>query len=151
MPRLVFYQPDIAQNLGTMLRLAASMQCEAHVIEPCGFPFSAKGLRRAGMDYLDHVTLITHIDWDAFEDYRAANPGALALLTTKGAIPYTRHNYSETDYLMVGRESAGVPDDVHAIADIRLVIPMAKETRSLNVAVSLAMVVGEAMRQLHRF
>ena len=152
MPRFVFYQPDIAQNLGTMLRLAASMNCEAHVVEPCGFPFSAKALRRSAMDYIDHVTLHTHIDWEAFLQYRTNfAPGRLVLLTTKGRLPYTELTYEDSDYLLVGRESAGVPYDVHENADERIVIPMAKEMRSLNVAVSLAMVTGEAMRQLKRF
>ena len=151
MPRFAFFEPDIAQNLGTMLRTAASLECPAHVIEPCGFPFSAKGLRRAGMDYLDHVDLTTHMDWEAFQAYRTDNPGRLVLLTTKASVPYTQHQFADSDYLLVGRESAGVPEEVHAASDNRVLIPMAGSTRSLNVAVSLAMVAGEAMRQLGRF
>ena len=151
MIQFVLYQPDIAQNVGTMLRLGAALNCPVHIIEPCGFPFSAKALRRSAMDYIDHVQLTTHMDFDAFERYRHDTPGRLCLLTTKAATPYTQISFADDDYLLVGQESAGVPEDIHRLADRRLLIPMAKNTRSLNVAVSLGMVAGEALRQTQQF
>ena len=151
MLQFVLFQPDIAQNVGTMLRLGAATGCPVHVIEPCGFPFSAKALRRSAMDYIDHVDLHTHIDMEAFEQYRSDNPGRLCLLTTKASKPYTGVDFAGSDYLLVGQESAGVPENIHKLADFRVFIPMAAHIRSLNVAVSLGMVVGEALRQTGQF
>lgn len=142
--RLALYQPDIAQNAGAMLRLAACLDLPVDVIEPCGFVFGDAKLRRAGMDYLDHVELVRHISWAAF---RPTVPGRLVLLTTKGSILYTDAAFRPDDTLMVGRESAGVPDEVRDSADLRLRIPMRRGLRSLNVALAAAMVLGEAMRQ----
>lgn len=149
MPSLVIYQPDIAQNLGTMLRLCACMGIDAHIIEPCGFPLSDAALRRAGMDYIDHVHITRHISWSHFQDWRKKNhpETRLVLLSTKASAPYTDFQYQPDDFLMVGRESAGVPDDVHNASDARVLIPMQGGMRSLNVAISAAMVVGEALRQ----
>jgi tRNA (cytidine/uridine-2'-O-)-methyltransferase len=142
--RLALYQPDIAQNTGAMLRLAACLGVPVDVIEPCGFVFADSRLRRAGMDYLGHVDLVRHLSWDAF---RATVPGRLILLTTRGAVAYTETAYQPGDTLMVGRESAGVPDAVHDAADLRVRVPMRPGLRSLNVALAAAMVLGEALRQ----
>jgi tRNA (cytidine/uridine-2'-O-)-methyltransferase len=144
--RLVLYEPDIPQNAGTLLRLAACLGVAVDLIEPCGFILDDRRLRRAGMDYLDGVALTRHAAWDT---YRAAAPaGRLVLLTTRGAVAYTDFGFAADDRLMVGRESGGVPDAVHAAADTRLRIPMAPGLRSINVACAAAMVLGEALRQL---
>lgn len=143
--RLALYQPDIPQNTGTMLRLAACLGLAVDLIEPCGFVWDDRRLRRSGMDYLDGVNLVRHESWAAFR--AATHPGRLVLLTTSGAIPYTEFAFRPSDTLMVGRETAGVPAEVHASADARIVIPMAPGARSLNVAVAAAMAVGEALRQ----
>jgi tRNA (cytidine/uridine-2'-O-)-methyltransferase len=145
--RLALYQPDIAQNTGTILRLAACLSVEAHVIEPAGFPTSDRAFRRAGMDYLDHVRLVRHLSWVAFETWRRERALRLVLFTTRGARSYLDHRFGTDDILLFGRESAGVPDEVHAAADARLVIPMRPGLRSLNVAMSCAMALGEALRQ----
>ncbi len=145
---LALYQPDIPQNTGTMLRACACLGVAAAIIEPAGFPISDRNFRRAGMDYLDKVDLTRHISWRAFEEWRAASGRRLALLTTKGAQPYTEFAFKPGDIVMVGRESAGVPDEVHERADARLVIPMRMNLRSLNVAVAATMVIGEAIRQI---
>ncbi len=148
---LALFQPDIPQNAGTMLRLCACLGVDAALIEPAGFPMSDRHLRRAGMDYLDHVRIERHVSWRAFEDWRATNGRRLALLSTRGETPYTEFAFSPGDIVMVGRESAGVPDEVFAAADARLVIPLRAGLRSLNVAVAAAMVLGEALRQTHDF
>lgn len=143
--RLVLFEPDIPQNAGTLMRLAAGLGVSLDLIEPCGFVLDDRRLRRAGMDYLDHLDWVRHHSWDA---YLAARPvGRLVLLTTRAAVPYTDFAFAATDRLLVGRESAGVPDAVHDAADARLVIPMRPPARSLNVAISAAMVLGEALRQ----
>ena len=149
--RLALYQPDIPQNTGAMLRLAACLAVGVDIIEPCGFPFSNKGLRRSGMDYLDHVDLIQHDGWSAFESKARANSQRLILLTTQAATSYTDTAFRKDDIILVGRESAGVPADVHERADQRVLIPMAPETRSLNVALSSAIVLSEALRQTGGF
>jgi tRNA (cytidine/uridine-2'-O-)-methyltransferase len=149
--RLALYQPDIPQNAGTMIRMAACLGVAVDIIEPAGFPVSDRHFRRAGMDYLDHVSVRRHVSWSTFNTERMAENARLVLLTTKAAVPYTAHRFQPGDILMVGRESAGVPDDVHAAADARVVIPMRPEMRSLNVAISAAMVLGEALRQIAGF
>jgi tRNA (cytidine/uridine-2'-O-)-methyltransferase len=146
--RLALFQPDIAQNAGAMLRLAACLDVPVDLIEPLGFVFGDARLRRAGMDYLDHVTVARHASWDAF---RRQVPGRLILLTTQAEISYDEAAYAMTDTLMVGRESAGVPDEVHAAADLCVRIPMRPGLRSLNVALAAAMVLGEALRQTKGF
>jgi tRNA (cytidine/uridine-2'-O-)-methyltransferase len=146
--RLALYQPDIPQNTGAILRLAACFGLPVDVIEPCGFVFDDRRMRRAGMDYLDHVELHRHRSWEAYQAARADVPGRLVLLTTKGAIPHTDCRFEAPDSLLLGRESAGVPDEVHEAADIRIRIPMRSGLRSLNVAMAAAIVAGEAMRQL---
>lgn len=146
--RLVLYQPDIPQNAGTLMRLAACLGVPVDLIEPCGFALDDRMFRRAGLDYLDHVDLTRHISWEDYHRGRdEAGAGRLVLISTKGDIVYTRYEFRPTDDLMVGRESAGVPDEVHALADGRVRIPMAAHLRSLNVAVAAGMVLGEALRQ----
>ena len=144
---IALYQPDIAANTGTILRLAACLQLQGHIIEPAGFPVSDRAFRRAGMDYLDQVSLTRHASWDSFEQWRRGAGLDLALLTTRAAQPYLTHAYRADEVLMFGRESSGVPDEVHAAAGARLTIPMPGGLRSLNVALACAMVVGEALRQ----
>ncbi len=146
--RLVMYQPDIAQNLGACLRLAACFGLEMHVVEPCGFPLDDKRLRRSGMDYIDQVTLIRHSSWETFCTYRSEHAGRLLALTTKASAPHHQMTYVKDDYLLVGQESAGLPEHVHAMVDNRLIIPMREGMRSFNVAMSAAIVAAEAMRQL---
>jgi tRNA (cytidine/uridine-2'-O-)-methyltransferase len=146
--RVALYQPDIPQNTGTILRLTACLGIEAHLIEPAGFPTSDRAFRRAGMDYLDQVTLTRHASWDAFESWRRAQQLRLVLFTTRAANRYLDHAFEQRDILMFGRESAGVPDEVHRAADVRLTIPIRPGLRSLNVAMACAMAVGEALRQV---
>jgi tRNA (cytidine/uridine-2'-O-)-methyltransferase len=147
MMRIALFEPDIPQNTGTILRLAACLGVEAHIIGPAGFPVSDRAFRRAGMDYLDHVAIMRHTGWQAFEAWRATAGARLILLTTTAHVSYLDHAFRRDDVLLFGRESAGVPEKVHSAADARLVIPMRKGLRSLNVAMAAAMAVGEAMRQ----
>jgi len=149
--RIALYEPDIPQNAGTILRLAACLGVEAHIIEPAGFPVSDRAFRRAGMDYLDQVTIVRHASWDAFATWRGAAGSRLMLLTTHGNVSYLDYAFEAGDTLLFGRESAGVPEKVHQAADARLVIPMRLGLRSLNVAVACAMVLGEALRQTGGF
>ena len=146
--RLALYQPDIPQNTGAILRLAACFGLPVDVIEPCGFVFDDRRMRRAGMDYLDHVELHRHRSWEAYRAARAGEAGRLVLLTIKAEVPHTEVRFEGADSLLLGRESAGVPEDVHAAADVRIRIPMRAGRRSLNVAMAAAIVAGEAMRQL---
>jgi tRNA (cytidine/uridine-2'-O-)-methyltransferase len=146
--RLALYQPDIPQNTGAILRLAACFGLPVDVIEPCGFVFDDRRMRRAGMDYLEHVALRRHSSWEAYQASRSGIGGRLILLSTKSARPYTECQFLATDTLLLGRESAGVPEEVHAAADLKLRIPMQAGLRSLNVAMAAAIVAGEAMRQL---
>lgn len=149
--RLALFEPDIPQNAGAMLRLAACLEVPVDVIEPCGFVFADRRLRRAGMDYLDRVALRRHVSWPAFLAARGKGSGRLVLLTTGAETPYVAFRFHADDVLLVGRESAGVPDAVHAAADARLHVPMAAGMRSLNVATAAAMVLGEALRQTRGF
>jgi tRNA (cytidine/uridine-2'-O-)-methyltransferase len=148
--QIALFQPDIPQNTGTILRLCACLNVEAHIIEPAGFPVSDRHFRRAGMDYLDQVTIMRHASWAKFEQWRREKGFRLILFSTKGARPYLDHSYAASDILLFGRESAGVPDDVVAAADARLVIPIEPGLRSLNVAMAAAMALGEALRQTRR-
>ena len=145
--QIALYQPDIAQNTGTILRLAACLGVAAHIIEPAGFPVSDRAFRRAGMDYLDRVALTRHASWTAFEQWRRGAQLSVVLLTTRATTSYLDHRFAPNDVLLFGRESSGVPDAVHAAADTRLTIPLRAGLRSLNVAMACAMVVGEALRQ----
>ena len=145
--RIALYQPDIPQNTGTILRLCACLGIEAHIIAPAGFPTSDRAFRRAGMDYLDKVALVRHESWQAFESWRKAERLRLLLFTTGAELSYLDYVYQSYDVLLFGRESAGVPADVHQAADARLRIPMRPGLRSLNVALASAMAAGEALRQ----
>jgi tRNA (cytidine/uridine-2'-O-)-methyltransferase len=148
--RLVLFEPDIPQNTGTLLRLAACWNLGVDVIFPCGFIFDDRRMKRAGMDYLDDVEVKRHASWAAYQAWRAeyaALAGRLLLLSTKAAAPYQTFAYRADDSIMVGRESSGVPDAVHAAADHRLVIPLRPGMRSLNVALAAAIVTAEAQRQ----
>lgn len=145
--RIALYQPDIPQNTGTILRLCACLDVEAHIIEPAGFPVSDRHFRRSGMDYLDQVTIVRHISWTHFNAWRSETGLRLVLFTTKGATPYLRQSYTGDDILMFGRESAGVPDAVAEAADVRVVIPIREGMRSLNIAMAASMALGEALRQ----
>lgn len=142
--RLALYQPDIPQNAGTILRLAACLGVAVDVIGPAGFDMSDRNLRRAGLDYLNHVEIARH---RSFEAYRTQRSGRLVLLTSAGDTAYTDFGFVHDDTLLLGRESAGVPESVHAIADARLRIPMRTGLRSLNIAVAAGIVLGEALRQ----
>jgi tRNA (cytidine/uridine-2'-O-)-methyltransferase len=144
---LALFQPDIPQNTGTILRLCACLGVSAHIIEPAGFPISDRHFRRAGMDYLDRVNLTRHDSWSKFEEWRNEAGSRLVLFTTKADGSYLDFRYKSDDVLLFGRESAGVTDAVAAAADARLVIPIRPDLRSLNVAMSAAMAVGEALRQ----
>ncbi len=141
--RLVLFLPDIPQNCGALLRLGACMGVPVDIVEPCGFVFGDARMRRAGMDYLDQVQLTRHASWHAF---RQSHRGRLVLLTSKGDIGYTDFAFAPDDAIILGRESAGVPEHVHAQADARLRIPMKSGLRSINVAQAGAMVLGEALR-----
>jgi tRNA (cytidine/uridine-2'-O-)-methyltransferase len=145
--RIALYQPDIPQNTGTILRLCACLGIEAHIIEPAGFPSSDRALRRAGMDYLDAVALTRHASWRDFESWRSRRNCRLVLFTTKATSSYLDFTFAANDALLFGRESAGVPETVHAAADARLLIPMRLGMRSLNVAMAAALAAGEALRQ----
>jgi tRNA (cytidine/uridine-2'-O-)-methyltransferase len=151
MLHLALYQPDQPGNTGTILRTAACFGIAVEIIEPCGFPFSDKALHRAGMDYLPQVAIRQHVDWASFEAWRAIEQRQLVLLTTKGTIRHVDHGFGATDILMVGQESAGVPDAVHIAADARIMLPLQPGLRSLNVAIAAAMVLGEALRQTGGF
>lgn len=146
--RLALYEPDIPQNTGALLRLAGCLGLAVDLIEPAGFVLSDRRLRRAGMDYIDLAPLQRHASWPAFD---AARRGRLVLLTTRGDTRYTDFAFAPTDILLVGRESAGVPDAVHRRADARIRVPMTARARSLNVALAAAMVLSEALRQTSGF
>lgn len=148
---LALYQPDIAQNTGTLMRLGACLGVPVALIEPAGFPTTDRAFRRAGMDYLDQVALTRHASLAAFEAWRHAAGHRLVLLTTAGDVGHLDVAYRPGDVLMVGRESAGVPEAVHAAADVRVVIPMRPGLRALNVAIAGAIVLGEALRQTGGF
>lgn len=146
--RMSFYQPDIPQNLGTSIRLSACFGVPMDIIEPCGFPLTAKALRRSVMDY-GGIADVHRID--SFENYLTdarQNNARLVLFTTKGATPLQDFKFQPNDRLVFGRESAGVPDEVHAACDCRVVIPMAPEARSINIATAAAIAVWEAKRQV---
>lgn len=149
--RIALYEPDIPQNTGTILRLCACLGLEAHIIEPTGFPVTDRAFRRAGMDYLDRVAITRHGSFQAFEDWRRAERLKLVLLTTAADTSYLDHAFRTDQVLLVGRESAGVPEAVHAAADVRLRIPIEEGLRSLNVAMAVALVAGEALRQTGGF
>lgn len=147
--RIALFQPDIPQNTGTLIRMAVCLGLPVDIIEPCGFIFDDKGLKRAGMDYLEKADLTRHVSWDEFLKNRA--PGRLILCTTKSSTSYTDFTYHPDDIILMGRESCGAPEEVHQTVDGRVRIPMMPEERSLNIALSCAIVTGEAMRQTGLF
>ena len=149
--RIALYEPDIPQNTGTILRLCAGLGIEAHIIEPAGFPVTDRAFRRAGMDYLDQVSLTRHGSFADFEEWRARERLSLVLLTTAARRSYLEHTFRDDQILLFGRESAGVPEAVHKAADMRLRVPMQPGMRSINVAMAAAMVAGEALRQTGGF
>lgn len=144
--KVILYQPDMAGNLGAVMRSCACFGVELEVIEPCGFPLTAKAIRKAAMDYGAPETLNRHRSWEEFEENEDA--GRLVLFTTKGATPLTDFEFRPDDRLLFGRESAGVPDAVHSAADARVVIPIAKDARSFNLATSVAIAAFEGLRQV---
>ncbi len=146
--RLVLFEPDIPQNCGTLLRLGACLGVGIDIVEPLGFVFGEAQMRRAGMDYLDRADYRRHASWEAFA---AQHVGRIVLLTAHGGTAYTEFSFHPDDAILLGRESAGVPDHVHAAADARLRIPMKSGLRSINVAQAGAMVLGEALRQTGMF
>ena len=148
--RLALFQPDIPQNTGTLLRLGACLDLPIDIIEPCGFLFNEKAMKRAGMDYLEFADYRRHDSWEDFLAFRASHSqeyGRIVLMTTKANQPYTDFKFQENDIILMGRESAGVPDEVHQTADARITIPMNPHARSINMAVSASMAVSEALRQ----
>lgn len=144
--KVAMYEPDIAGNVGTIIRMCACLGLDLDIIEPCGFPFNREKIKKSGLDYIDKVKITRYASFEEFKeinkDYR------IILLTTKASVEYTTFKFQDNDILLVGRESAGVPDKVHNSVDGRVVIKMQEDTRCLNVAISLAMVVGEALRQI---
>jgi tRNA (cytidine/uridine-2'-O-)-methyltransferase len=148
---LVLYQPDIPQNTGTLLRLGACLGVRLHIIHPTGFAFSDKTLKRGALDYLEHAEFIEHISYAQFDAWRRAAARRLVLLTTKADRSAYEATYQPDDLLMVGRESAGVPDAVAADADLKVRIPMRDGLRSINVALAATLVLGEAKRQTDGF
>jgi tRNA (cytidine/uridine-2'-O-)-methyltransferase len=147
--RLALFQPDIPQNTGTILRLASCLGLAVDIIRPAGFDISDKALRRAMMDYGEGLEVVRHDSWTAFSDACAERAGGrLIALTTQASLPYTQFSYHAGDVLLLGRETLGLPESVHAACDARVTIPMAAGRRSLNVAVAAAMVTGEALRQV---
>lgn len=147
--RIALYQPDIAQNTGTILRLAACLGVGVDIIRPAGFELGDRALRRAGLDYLDHATMTQHASWEEFRRWRlsCAPPPRLVLLSAGAKMTYTQFAFALDDVLLAGRESAGVPDPVRQAAEASVRIPLQPGLRSLNVAVAVAMVLGEGLRQ----
>jgi tRNA (cytidine/uridine-2'-O-)-methyltransferase len=146
LPRIALYQPDIPGNTGTILRMAACLGFAVDLIEPAGFDVSDRNLKRAGMDYLEMATLTRHVNWEAFVETLAGR--RLVIASTKAAHNYTKFEFASTDTLLFGRESAGLPDHIHKLAQAAILIPMQEGARSLNLAVSVGMIAGEATRQL---
>jgi tRNA (cytidine/uridine-2'-O-)-methyltransferase len=146
--RLALFQPDQPGNVGALVRLGACLGVPLDVIEPCGFPFSLRAVKRSALDYGEIADVTPHVDWDAF---RTARPERLVLLTTKGSVLHTEAAYRPDDILLMGQESIGAPDHVHAAATLRVRVPLAPEARSLNVAMAAAIVLGEALRQTEGF
>ena len=145
--RIALYEPDIPQNTGTILRLCACLGVAADIIEPAGFPVTDRAFRRAGMDYLDQVAITRHGSFKAFDDWRRGERLSLVLLSTSAETSYLDHVFRDDQVLLFGRESAGVPEAVHQAADTRLRVPIREGLRSLNIAMAVAMVAGEALRQ----
>ena len=146
--RIALFEPDIPQNTGNIFRLGACLGFEVDIIEPTGYVFDDKRFKRSSMDYIDHIKYKRHLDWSAFYEWSKKNNFRLILLTTKSEKIYIEYKFQHNDILLFGRESAGVPQSIHEIVDEQLTIPMKKNLRSINVSSSVALVVGEACRQL---
>ena len=149
--RISLFEPDIPQNTGSILRLAACFGIGVDIIEPCGFLISDRRLKRVGLDYVEQADIVSYQSWDVFFSSRIDTNVRLLLLTTKAEEAYTSFNFKAGDTLLLGRESAGVPENVHQAVDARITIPLAQGMRSLNVAQSASMVLGEALRQMEAF
>ncbi len=148
MLRIAMYQPDIPQNTGAMIRLCACLGLGLDIIEPCGFPWNERKIKQSAMDYYEHADIVKHASWNIFlQNYKERR---IILMTTKSSIPYTEFKFKDDDILLAGRESAGVPDEVHESADGRIMIPMSGELRSINVVNASAMIIGEGLRQLQK-
>ena len=146
--RIALFEPDIPQNTGNIFRLGACLGIEVDIIEPTGYVFDDKRFKRSSMDYIEHIKYRRHLDWNEFYEWSKKNNSRLILLTTKSKKKYTEYQFQDNDILLFGRESAGVPQIVHDIVDEQLTIPMKKNMRSINVSSSVALVTGEACRQL---
>ena len=146
--RIALFEPDIPQNTGNIFRLGACLGIEVDIIEPTGYVFDDKRFKRSSMDYIEHIKYKRHLDWDNFYDWIKNHNFRLILFTTKSKKKYTKYQFQHNDVLLFGRESAGVPQNVHDIVDEQLTIPMKKNLRSINVSSSVALVAGEACRQL---
>ena len=146
--RIALFEPDIPQNTGNIFRLGACLGIEVDIIEPTGYIFDDKRFKRASMDYMNHIQYKRHLNWNAFYDWNKKNNFRLILLTTKSNKKYTDFQFQHNDILLFGRESAGVPQEIHNSVDEQLTIPMVKNLRSINVSSSVAIVAGEACRQL---
>ena len=149
--RIALFQPDIPQNTGNIFRLGACLGIEIDIIEPTGYIFDDKRFKRSSMDYIKYINYQRHLDWDTFFAWAKKNNYRIILLTTKSTKKYTEYSYKKNDILLFGRESAGVPEFVHEKVDEKLTIPMINGVRSINVSSSVAMIVGEACRQLELF
>ena len=148
--RIALYQPDIPQNTGNIFRLGACLGVSIDIIEPTGFIFDDKRFKRSAMDYLDHIDYRRHIDWQHFYDWTKKNNFRLILMTTKSETSLYNFKFNLSDILLFGRESAGVPENIHNIVDHRLTIPMKEGVRSINLSSSVALVLGESLRQTNR-
>ncbi len=148
--RIALYQPDIPQNAGNIFRLGACLGVSVDIIEPTGFIFDDKRFKRSAMDYLDHIDYKKHIDWQHFYDWTKKNNFRLILMTTKSETSLYNFKFNLSDILLFGRESAGVPENIHKIVDHRLTIPMKEGVRSINLSSSVALVLGESLRQTNR-
>jgi len=148
--RIALYQPDIPQNTGNIFRLGACLGVSVDIIEPTGFIFDDKRFKRSAMDYLDHIDYKKHIDWQHFYDWTKKNNFRLILMTTKSQNNLYNFKFNPSDILLFGRESAGVPENIHNIVDHRLTILMKDGVRSINLSSSVALVLGEALRQTNQ-
>jgi tRNA (cytidine/uridine-2'-O-)-methyltransferase len=151
--RLALYEPDIPQNTGALMRLCACLNVPLDIIEPCGFILSDKNLKRAGMDYIEHLEMAKHLNWETFKAASAGKrpKGRLVLLSTKASGSFLDFRFGADDILIAGRESAGVPEHVHQECTARVCVPMRAGLRSLNVALASAIVLGEALRQTRQY
>ena len=145
--RIALYQPDIPQNTGNIFRLGACLGVSVDIIEPTGFIFDDKKLKRSAMDYIDYIDYKRHLDWEHFHEWSQKNKFRLILMTTKASQSFYKFEFHSSDILLFGRESAGVPEEIHQLVDHRLTIPMKEGVRSINLSSSVALVLGEGLRQ----